>query len=212
MVESSRGILYPERLPDFHRLPAPPALADLVQWFWIPEWDLAPGRTSRQLLLAYPSSNLVVQGDEVMLSGPTTRASHRDLTGRGWAVAWLSAQEISVSAEGRLANRLFDVTGSDPGIPTLDDAAEALAASPRTLQRVAKQFIGLSPAVLIRRRRLQEAAERVRSDPAAELAAIAADLGYTDHAHLTNEFRRVLGFTPSGYRLEISGPSPTEAG
>jgi AraC-like DNA-binding protein len=53
---------------------------------------------------------------------------------------------------------------------------------------------------LIRRRRLQEAAERVRGDPRADLARIAHDLGYVDHAHLTTDFRRVLGFTPSGYR------------
>jgi AraC-like DNA-binding protein len=55
---------------------------------------------------------------------------------------------------------------------------------------------------MIRRRRLQEAAERVRTEPAVELAAIAADLGYVDQAHLTNDFRAVLGHTPSRYRRD----------
>jgi AraC-like DNA-binding protein len=56
---------------------------------------------------------------------------------------------------------------------------------------------------MIQRRRLQEAAERVRTDPEVDLSSLAADLGYADHAHLTNDFRTVLGFTPSAYRREL---------
>lgn len=67
--------------------------------------------------------------------------------------------------------------------------------------------MGLPPAAMIRRRRLQEAVDTVRSEPGVDLARLAADLGYADHAHLSREFRRVLGFTPSGYRNEsLSGP------
>lgn len=66
-----------------------------------------------------------------------------------------------------------------------------------------------SPAALIRRRRLQEAADRVRSDPAADLAQkIAAELGYADQAHLANDFQRFLGFTPSSYRSTVQRPQP----
>jgi len=57
---------------------------------------------------------------------------------------------------------------------------------------------------MIRRRRLQEAAERLRTDPGTGLATLAADLGYTDHSHLANEFRSVLGFTPTSYRREVA--------
>lgn len=86
MESSFKGILYPARLPTFHRMPVPASIADLVQWFWIPEWDIEPGRISRQHLIAYPASNLVAQTFDVSYSGPTTRAAHRDLSGRGWAV------------------------------------------------------------------------------------------------------------------------------
>ena len=57
---------------------------------------------------------------------------------------------------------------------------------------------------MIRRRRLQEAAERLRTDPDTSLAAVAADLGYSDHAHLANEFRSVLGLTLGTYRRRVS--------
>ena len=56
MVDSFKGILYPARLPTFHRVPAPESVTNLVQWFWIPEWDIAPGHTSRQHVIAFPAS------------------------------------------------------------------------------------------------------------------------------------------------------------
>ncbi|MGB4136954.1 MAG: AraC family transcriptional regulator, partial [Microbacterium sp.] len=35
MVDPTRGVLYPARLPEFHRVPAP--APELAVWFWIPE-------------------------------------------------------------------------------------------------------------------------------------------------------------------------------
>jgi AraC-like DNA-binding protein len=57
---------------------------------------------------------------------------------------------------------------------------------------------------MIRRRRLQEAAQRLREQPDTELAALAAELGYADQAHLAGDFRTVLGFTPSSYRSDTA--------
>ena len=249
MSWSDRGVLHPERLPDFERRPAPPEAAHLVRWFWLAEWDLAPGEVSRHEVLAFPACNLVVEPDLVGLAGPTTRVSVRELTGRGRAVAallrpaavplftddpgglrdqyvpldlpdlqervrstadreravsafadWLVHRLREASPEARRANRMAELVDSDPELVRVDEIARRLAVSPRTLQRLARRYVGLSPASMVRRRRLQEAAERVRRDPAADLAGIAADLGYADHAHLTNDFRHVLGFTPSRYR------------
>ncbi|MFP3579799.1 helix-turn-helix domain-containing protein [Arthrobacter sp. SIMBA_036] len=256
MEGSTKGILYPARLPTFNRFPAPTPVADLVQWFWIPEWDIEPGRTSRQHLIAYPACNVVVEREGVILSGPTTRAAYRDLSGSGWAVGallrpaalpllghdpaslrdsetelaaedlhravaaamnscdvggrheravgafvqWLGSGGHVASEEALLANRMVDLIAAEPELVLMEDVASRLAVSPRTLQRVAKKYVGLSPSALIRRRRLQDAAERARSNPTADLAAIAVELGYADHAHLTNDFRKYLGFTPSGYR------------
>ncbi|WP_432520815.1 helix-turn-helix domain-containing protein [Kineococcus sp. SYSU DK006] len=270
MTASTRGILYPARLPTFTRLPPPPSVADLVRWFWVPQWDVDPGRTSRQHVVAFPACNLVVEsgaGDPfAALAGPTTRRSHRDLTGRGWAVgallrpaavpaftddpaalrdayvrveapdlvtavsaamstaagAQVPAEQVrravgefarrlaarvpEVTAEGRLANAVADLLDGDPSVLRLEDAASRLGVSARTLQRLARRHVGLPPAAMIRRRRLQEAAERLRTDPGTDLAALAADLGYADHGHLTRDFRAVLGTVPSEYRREHPAP------
>jgi AraC-like DNA-binding protein len=66
------------------------------------------------------------------------------------------------------------------------------------------RHVGLSPAAMIRRRRLQEAARRVREEPGTDLASLAAELGYADHAHLTRDFRAVLGVAPRVYRSEAA--------
>ncbi|REJ08204.1 AraC family transcriptional regulator [Microbacterium bovistercoris] len=257
MVDPTRGVLYPARLPEFHRLPAPPEIADLAEWFWIPEWDIQPGRTSRQDVVAYPALNLVVEQGGVSLVGATTRATHRDLAGRGWAVGallrpaavaaltpspvsvvdqdaplaepalhdavaaamttgdrhreravavfsrWLHSRVGALPGAARQANAAADLLmASDVGTP--EEAAARLSVSVRTLQRLMHRHVGLPPAAMIRRRRLQEAAERVRTDPSVDLATVAAEFGYADHAHLTTDFRTVLGFTPSAYRAASS--------
>lgn len=261
MVNPTRGVLYPARLPRFHRLPAPAAAAELVAWFWIPEWDIEPGRSSRQDVVAYPALNLVVDAHAVTLSGATTRSSHRDLRDSGWAVgallrpaavaaliddpvslvdgerilddatggigwlrdavkaamasgeghreravetfsAWLGDRVGAVDESARQANALMDVLMGEKAALTPEEAATRLAVSVRTLQRMAHRHVGLSPAAMIRRRRLQEAAQRVREEPGIDLASIAAELGYADHAHLTRDFRSVLGIAPRVYRAE----------
>jgi AraC-like DNA-binding protein len=260
-VTSPRGVLYPARLPTFDRLPAPAAVAQLVRWFWIPEWQIQPGRSSRQHLIAFPACNLVVEPHAVGLAGPTTGSSYRDLTGTGWAVgallrpaavpqfaadpaalrdayqpvdlpvlhervcramrgprdrqtrhrravdafaAWLAGTVPPPNREALLANAMADAIDSDPTIRTVEDAAVRLHLSVRSVQRLACLYVGLPPSTMIRRRRLQEAAERLRTDPDTTLAAVAADLGYSDHAHLANEFRSVLGLTLSTYRRRVS--------
>jgi AraC-like DNA-binding protein len=208
VTDPTRGVLYPERLPRFTRLAPPAAASGLVEWFWFPEWDLPDGVESRQPVLGYPAANLAVEPGGVTLWGATTRTSERVLRESGWAVGAV----LKPAAFGRLhdapselvdAHTALDepeLLTSDAEVLRVDDAADRLKVSARTLQRLAHRTVGVSPAAMIRRRRLQEAAQRVRDDPDAALADIAAELGYADQAHLASDFRAVLGFTASDYR------------
>lgn len=82
----------------------------------------------------------------------------------------------------------------------VDDLAAAVHVSPRTLQRAYARLVGVSPLWAIRRRRLQRVAERLDQGEAFDLAAVAAELGFADQAHLSREFRNVIGRPPSVYR------------
>jgi AraC-like DNA-binding protein len=113
--------------------------------------------------------------------------------------------------EGRLANAVARLVDEDPEMVRVADVATSLGVSVRTVQRLASRYIGVPPSAMIRRRRLQEAAQRLREQPGTELAALAAELGYADQAHLAGDFRTVLGLTPSRYRGGLTPPG-TPAG
>ena len=82
--------------------------------------------------------------------------------------------------------------------------AEALASefgmSLRTLQRMFREYVGVSPKWVIRRYRLQEAASLLAQSNEIPLAALASDLGYFDQSHLASDFRRLFGCAPAQYR------------
>ncbi len=59
---------------------------------------------------------------------------------------------------------------------------------------------GASPKWVIRRYRLHELVERLKAGEALNGAQMALDLGYSDQAHLINDFRSIVGYSPSRYR------------
>jgi AraC-like DNA-binding protein len=87
---------------------------------------------------------------------------------------------------------------ADPSITRVEQLAAHAGRSPRALQRLFREYVGVSPKWVLRRLRLQEAAERMR-DGAGDWAALALDLGYADQAHFINDFRRVVGRSPGEY-------------
>jgi len=89
---------------------------------------------------------------------------------------------------------------SDHSIISVAMAASALGLGVRTLERVFTREVGIGPKEVIRRFRLQEAAERLLRDPAAASSQIAQDLGYFDQAHFIRDFKAVAGVPPEVYR------------
>jgi AraC-like DNA-binding protein len=81
----------------------------------------------------------------------------------------------------------------------LADLCDLAGIRPRTLQRMFGEYAGVSPTWVIRRYRLQEAAEAVRGGASVSWARVAADLGYADQAHLVRDFRAAIGQTPAAY-------------
>jgi AraC-like DNA-binding protein len=89
---------------------------------------------------------------------------------------------------------------------TLTPVAERLRISPRTLQRLFARYVGASPLWVLRRYRLQDAAAAIDAGEGADLAGLAADLGFADQAHFTRSFTQVIGVPPSIYRQGHGGP------
>jgi AraC-like DNA-binding protein len=66
-------------------------------------------------------------------------------------------------------------------------------------ERLFAEYVGVSPKWVMRRARLHEAALCADAGGDVDWATLAADLGYSDQAHLTRDFTATLGMPPSRY-------------
>lgn len=108
--------------------------------------------------------------------------------------------ERAPTPAGLLANHVLDEMRERIHHRTGPALAERFACSERTIQRACFDTLGHGPKWLSRRIRLQEAALALVARPTADLAVIAADLGYTDQSHLARDFRSATGLVPDAYR------------
>ncbi|MCF6507826.1 AraC family transcriptional regulator [Blastococcus sp. MG754426] len=105
---------------------------------------------------------------------------------------------LPVDDEGRLVNEVVAFVEGHREVVRVAQVCDRFGLSERALQRLVHRRLGLTPKWLIQRRRLQEAAERLRGRPAG-MGEVAAALGYADQAHFTRDFARVTGTTPGRF-------------
>ncbi|MEE2053663.1 DUF6597 domain-containing transcriptional factor [Nocardiopsis tropica] len=94
---------------------------------------------------------------------------------------------------------LVERVAADPAVVGVSALAEREGLGVRLLQRRFADHVGLGPKAVIRRYRLYEAAERARRGAAPDWGVLAAELGFSDQAHLTREFTAVIGVPPARY-------------
>ncbi len=141
-----------------------------------------------------------------MQGSPQDERSHRT------AIATVERQlvrHLPVDDEGLLVNDVADYIEQSPEVTRVRQVSERFQLTDRTLQRLVHRRVGLTPKWLIQRRRLQEAAERLR-DRTTTVAEVAAVLGYADQPHLSRDFATVTGMTPGQFarRYEAHGEGP----
>jgi len=112
---------------------------------------------------------------------------------------WFTALGLEPGNDARTVRRLVERAEHDRTLTRVAQLADSEGLGIRRLERLVREQLGLTPRWLIRRYRLQEAAERLASADSPPLAELAAELGYADQAHFTREFRTVVGETPGGY-------------
>lgn len=104
-----------------------------------------------------------------------------------------------VLAQATRAMELADRIRTDRTIRRVADFARAEGMSVRALQRLFAGYVGVSPKWVLLRYRVQEALERAASDAGVDWAALAAELGYSDQAHLIREVTATVGVSPAAY-------------
>lgn len=88
---------------------------------------------------------------------------------------------------------------AEPSLHRVGQVAAELGVPVRRLQRLFAEYVGAGPKWVLRRARLHEAAARAARGAGIDWAALAADLGYADQAHLTRDFTAAVGAPPARY-------------
>ncbi|WP_336049238.1 AraC family transcriptional regulator [Streptomyces sp. CA2R101] len=104
-----------------------------------------------------------------------------------------------ILAQTDLAMGLADRIRTDRTIRRVADFARAEGMSVRALQRLFAGYVGVSPKWVLLRYRVHEALERAASDAEVDWAALAAELGYSDQAHLIRDVGATVGVSPTAY-------------
>lgn len=146
----------------------------------------------------------VEQIRDVMRRDPRSPDTHR----RAMAVYdEVLRSYLPVDDEGRLVNDVVAFVEDNPDVLRVEQVRTQFGLSERSLQRLVHRRIGLTPKWLIQRRRLQEAAGRLREKPAS-LSEVAAVLGYADQPHFVRDFKNVVGMTPGAFADRYSPDGP----
>jgi AraC-like DNA-binding protein len=120
------------------------------------------------------------------------------------AEAFLRARMPPPDAEVELVLAVVaDMLDVPPGA-TVQEIARRHAVSTRTLQRLFRRHVGVGPKWVLRRHRLQEAAEQLAAGERRDWTRLALDLGYFDHAHFIRDFRAVVGRSPAEYEAQCA--------
>ena len=83
----------------------------------------------------------------------------------------------------------------------IDDLAKIANLSTRQLERRFKKLFGLSPIRYINEHRIRMACTMLRQTQK-NIAAIAKEVGFYDHAHFVHKFRTSMKIAPSEYRAK----------
>ena len=86
----------------------------------------------------------------------------------------------------------------------VEDITDINSIAPRTLQRLFRRYVGVSPKWALKRLRIHQAVEQITSHSPTDWTELALELGYYDHAHFARDFRLIVGQSPTQYANEAA--------
>lgn len=104
---------------------------------------------------------------------------------------------------GRIVRAVERITG-DRAVTRVEVVAREMGVSARTVQRLFRAYVGVSPKWVICRQRLHDAAERLASGEVVDWPRLALELGYFDQAHFIRDFKAMVGVTPADYARGVA--------
>jgi AraC-like DNA-binding protein len=87
------------------------------------------------------------------------------------------------------------------GMITVTDVASQFSMSERTLQHLFQTYVGVGIKWAIMRVRFLRVIQFAREQKSPDWTAVAAEFGYSDQSHFINDFKRLIGTSPSRFML-----------
>lgn len=179
----------------------------LLAWLWGGDPDALPGTIfvtpaidlMHRRLLAQCRAGAAAGDVEELVVGLTATALAQQHARRVD-----SGRPASAAARRRIVSAARHLLAVDP-TRTLGELARELAVSPHHLSRIFAAATGAPVTTYRNRLRVRAALERI-ADGERSLTRLAAELGFSDHAHLTRTIRSETGMTPSAHRRLWSAP------
>ena len=122
----------------------------------------------------------------------------------GLAEAFLRERAPRRDATVERVRDLVERMASDPELARVEQVATLARCDRRTLQRLFRSYVGVSPKWVLQRYRLHEAAEQIADGSAGSIADLALRLGYFDQAHFIRDFKAIVGRPPGAYAEAIA--------
>lgn len=142
-------------------------------------------------VMEHPISHLQADLAECVAAGRVEEAMSQ-------LAAYFLANQLPATRNGLLGKAGAALRAAGGTLP-VTQVAEAAHATVRTLERQFKQAAGHTVKDVSSLMRFEQVRNRLWQQPATNLAGLAHELGYTDQAHLSREFRRYSGTTPAAF-------------
>jgi AraC-like DNA-binding protein len=98
---------------------------------------------------------------------------------------------------------LVELAERDRTVTRAEGLAAQAGTSLRSLQRLFTEYVGIGPKWVIQRYRILDVAAAAHSGEPVDWAGLAAELGFSDQAHLTRVFAQVVGTPPATYQRAL---------
>jgi AraC-like DNA-binding protein len=125
--------------------------------------------------------------------------------------AVLSERALAMGAPHATASHALRLIEGAHGDVLIEEVAETCGVSTRTLHTLLTNEVGLGPKQVARIARVRRALELIRA-AAGSLCNISLLSAFSDQAHLSREFRRLVGVTPRALARQIRAHDETNPG
>ena len=164
----------------------------------IPAYQLVERREPLRSFLGSEADEL-----EVRLGGADCTQERFDIL-----ESFLEQKLTNIKLDDRVSKALSLIAES-AGSMRIVELARACGVSARQLERLMRQWVGLSPKRLARIARFQAALGCVTAEPPRHWTDVAAEQGYFDQSQLIHEFADLAGATPKRLTSGRNGDSVT---